>query len=35
MPLLMFDIIEGRSDPEIGTLLDATHQVVLRPHSSP
>lgn len=30
MPLLKFDIIEGRTDDEISTLLDATHDVVLR-----
>ena len=30
MPLLRFDILEGRGDEEIAALLDATHRVVLR-----
>lgn len=30
MPLLKFDIIEGRTDEEISSLLDATHEVVLK-----
>ncbi|WP_267358931.1 MULTISPECIES: tautomerase family protein [unclassified Methylobacterium] len=30
MPLLKFDIIEGRTDDEISALLDATHEVVLQ-----
>jgi Tautomerase enzyme len=29
MPFLIFHIIEGRSQPEIAALLDATHRVVL------
>jgi 4-oxalocrotonate tautomerase len=29
MPLLRFDLIEGRSDDEIKKLLDVTHEVVL------
>lgn len=29
MPLLQFDIIEGRSEAEIKTLLDAAHRAVL------
>ncbi len=29
MPLLQFDMIEGRSENEIQTLLDTAHQVVL------
>ncbi|WP_294902884.1 tautomerase family protein [Tatumella sp. UBA2305] len=29
MPLLQFDMIEGRSEDEIQTLLDTAHQVVL------
>ncbi|QTF07871.1 tautomerase family protein [Brenneria izadpanahii] len=29
MPLLQFDVIEGRSDAELQTLLDTAHQVVL------
>lgn len=30
MPLLKCDIIEGRTDEEISSLLDATHEVVLK-----
>ena len=30
MPFLRFDLIEGRTDQELATLLDATHRVVLR-----
>ncbi len=29
MPLLRFDLYEGRSDAELKTLLDATHRAVL------
>lgn len=29
MPLLIFDVIEGRSDAQLQTLLDATHRAVL------
>jgi hypothetical protein len=29
MPLLRFDLIEGRSESEIRTILDATHEVLL------
>jgi phenylpyruvate tautomerase PptA (4-oxalocrotonate tautomerase family) len=29
MPLLRFDLIEGRTDDEIQTLLDAAHQAML------
>lgn len=29
MPLLQFDVIEGRSEQEIQTLLDTAHKVVL------
>lgn len=30
MPLLKFDVIEGRTDDEISALLDTTHEVVLQ-----
>lgn len=30
MPLLTFDLIEGRTEQEIRTLLDAAHRAVLR-----
>ena len=29
MPLLIFDVIEGRSDAQLQTLLDAAHRAVL------
>ena len=29
MPLLRFDLIEGRSDGELQTLLDAAHRAML------
>ena len=29
MPLLRFDLVEGRSEEEIRNLLDATHEAVL------
>ncbi|WP_068673468.1 tautomerase family protein [Oceanobacillus sp. Castelsardo] len=35
MPLLRFDIIEGRTDEEIKELLDATHDVVVRAFNVP
>lgn len=27
MPLLLFDVVEGRSDKEVKDLLDTTHEV--------
>ncbi len=30
MPLLTFDLIEGRTEQEVKTLLDAAHRAVLR-----
>lgn len=35
MPLLQFDIIEGRSEEEVKTLLDTAHKVVLEAFSVP
>lgn len=35
MPLLQFDVIEGRSESEIKTMLDATHAVVLEAFKVP
>ncbi len=35
MPLLQFDIIEGRSEQEVKTLLDTAHQVVLEAFKVP
>jgi hypothetical protein len=35
MPLLSFDLIEGRTDAEIVTLLDAAHEAVLEAFSVP
>ena len=29
MPLLIFDVIEGRSERELTTLLDAAHRAVI------
>ncbi|WP_413541316.1 tautomerase family protein [Gibbsiella quercinecans] len=29
MPLLIFDVIEGRSEQQLKTLLDAAHRAVL------
>ena len=29
MPLLQFDVIQGRSESELNTLLDAAHRAVL------
>lgn len=35
MPLLTFDVIEGRSEDEIKTLLDAAHRAVLHAFKVP
>lgn len=35
MPLLRFDLIEGRSDAELTTLLDAAHEAVLEAFEVP
>ena len=35
MPLLTFDIIEGRSESEIKTLLDAAHRAVVQAFKVP
>lgn len=35
MPLLTFDIIEGRSENEIKTLLDAAHRAVVQAFKVP
>ncbi len=35
MPLLRFDMIEGRNDQEIGALLDATHRAVVEAFAVP
>lgn len=35
MPLLRFDIIEGRTDEELKELLDATHDVVVKAFGVP
>ena len=35
MPILRFDILEGRSEDEIAALLDAAHRAVLRAFSVP
>jgi phenylpyruvate tautomerase PptA (4-oxalocrotonate tautomerase family) len=35
MPLLRFDLIEGRTDDEIRDLLDATHRVVVETFKVP
>ncbi|EPC3566458.1 tautomerase family protein, partial [Klebsiella pneumoniae] len=35
MPLLTFDIIEGRSATEIRTMLDAAHRAVLTAFNVP
>lgn len=35
MPLLTFDLIEGRTEQEIRTLLDAAHRAVLRAFEVP
>lgn len=35
MPLLRFDLIEGRSDAELKTLLDAAHEAMLQAFEVP
>lgn len=35
MPILRFDIVKGRSDDELKTLLDAAHQAVLNAFDVP
>ncbi|HHG8774166.1 TPA: tautomerase family protein [Raoultella planticola] len=35
MPLLIFDVIEGRTEREIKTLLDAAHRAVIRAFKVP
>ena len=35
MPLLTFDLIEGRTEQEVKTLLDAAHRAVLRAFEVP
>ena len=35
MPLLMFDILEGRTDAQIGAMLDAAHEAVLEAFDVP
>lgn len=35
MPLLRFDLIEGRTDEELKTLLDATHDAVVKAFGVP
>ncbi len=35
MPLLIFDVVEGRSDKEIKDLLDTTHEVVVESFNVP
>lgn len=35
MPLLYFELIEGRSEPEIQKILDVTHEVVVRSFNVP
>ncbi|QHM73876.1 tautomerase family protein [Mixta intestinalis] len=35
MPLLQFDLIEGRSESEIKTMLDAAHRAVLKAFKVP
>lgn len=35
MPLLRFDVIEGRTDEELKELLDATHDVVVKAFGVP
>jgi phenylpyruvate tautomerase PptA (4-oxalocrotonate tautomerase family) len=35
MPVLRFDILEGRSDQEIAALLDATHRVMVETFHAP
>ncbi|PLO67769.1 tautomerase family protein, partial [Klebsiella pneumoniae] len=35
MPLLTFDLIEGRTEQEVKTLLDGAHRAVLRAFEVP
>jgi len=35
MPLLCFDLIEGRSERQINTILDATHEVLVKSFNLP
>lgn len=35
MPLLCFDLIEGRSERQIDTILDATHEVLVKSFNLP
>jgi phenylpyruvate tautomerase PptA (4-oxalocrotonate tautomerase family) len=35
MPLLRFDLIEGRTDDELSTLLDAAHRIVVEAFNVP
>ena len=35
MPLLCFDLIEGRSERQIDTILDATHEVLVKSFNVP
>jgi hypothetical protein len=35
MPLLCFDLIQGRSEKQIDTILDATHEVLVKSFSVP
>ena len=35
MPLLCFDLIEGRSEGQIDTILDATHEVLVKSFNLP
>lgn len=35
MPLLIFDVIEGRSERELNTLLDAAHRAVIHAFKVP
>ena len=35
MPLIRFDILEGRTDAEINSMLDATHRAVLTAYQVP
>jgi hypothetical protein len=35
MPLLCFDLVEGRSERQIDTILDATHEVLVKSFNVP
>ncbi len=35
MPLLSFDLIQGRSEKQIGMILDATHEVLVKSFNVP